>query len=354
MKITVKTVGGESFSLNDVLDSISVGDLKARVSDERGLALPTLKLVYKGKVLADDSASLAVCGVTELGFIVLFVQAPPKLAAAPAVASETSAPASGSTAVASTTVPAAAPTVAPAAAPAAVEGPAASGASSLLSGSALETAIAGICEMGFDRIEVTRAMRAAFNNPERAVEYLATGTIPGEPAAAAAAAAAPAPAVAAPPAPVGQQPAPQALPFNMFDPAAPAEAGGQQEAAGGGALGLLASHPQFQMLRRAVQSNPQVLMPMLQELGRSNPQLLQLINSHQPEFLAMLAGGEGEGEDQYEEMPQHVIELSEQDAAAIERLQALGFDRDASVEAYLACDKNEELAANFLAEQMFD
>lgn len=49
-----------------------------------------------------------------------------------------------------------------------------------------------------------------------------------------------------------------------------------------------------------------------------------------------------------------VVELSEEDQAAIARLAALGFERNMCIEAYLACDKNEEMAANYLAESMFD
>lgn len=42
-------------------------------------------------------------------------------------------------------------------------------------------------------------------------------------------------------------------------------------------------HPKFlmQALRHVVQQNPHILQPMLNELGKQNPQLLALINANQ-------------------------------------------------------------------------
>lgn len=45
-------------------------------------------------------------------------------------------------------------------------------ASSFLSGDGLQAAISNMVEMGFPKDQVLRAMRASFNNADRAVEYL--------------------------------------------------------------------------------------------------------------------------------------------------------------------------------------
>lgn len=41
-----------------------------------------------------------------------------------------------------------------------------------MTGADYESAILNMMEMGFEREEVVRAMRASFNSPDRAVDYL--------------------------------------------------------------------------------------------------------------------------------------------------------------------------------------
>jgi UV excision repair protein RAD23 len=87
----------------------------------------------------------------------------PTPVAVPAAASET-------TAAASSPPPAPTPAAAPAEQPPAQFG----STSSFLTGDNLQTSINNMIEMGYTRDEVMRAMRASYNNPDRAVEYLLT------------------------------------------------------------------------------------------------------------------------------------------------------------------------------------
>ena len=187
------------------------------------------------------------------------------------------------------------------------------------------------------------------------MEYLLTGIPENVMPPAAPAAAAPAAAAAAP-----GGPGPNTQPLNLFPEGGVPSGGGGGEGTGtSGILDFLRENPQFQAIRAMVQGNPQILQPMLAELQRQNPQLYQLIAGNQEEFLRLLnepaaegelenlaaglgdggfGGNDGEGQ----------IEISEDEKAAIDRLAALGFEFERAAEAFFACGKNEELAANFL------
>jgi len=110
----------------------------------------------RGKVLEKEEATVAESGIDEKGFIVVFVTKPVKAAAEPSAApAATPAAAAPAPAAAVAAAAAATPAVnaAPSAPPAAAE-PTGASFGSLLTGSALETAVTSICEMGFAREEV--------------------------------------------------------------------------------------------------------------------------------------------------------------------------------------------------------
>ncbi len=235
----------------------------------------------------------------------------------------------------------------------------------------IEATITQLCEMGFPRDDVVKALRAAFNNPNRAVEYLMSGNIPDV--------GPPAPAANRPPAPAAGGAAAGGgaggAPLNLFEAADRARqpgGGGAGGAAGGAAGGenifdFLRHNPEFNALRFMVQQNPALLQPILAQLGQANPDLLQLITAHQAEFTELLnepvneadlpqqlgrGGGGGGGGGGGRGVVQ--IQLTAEEKGAVDRLMGLGFGQQAALEAYLSCDKNEEVAANYLLENGMD
>ncbi|KAF5325943.1 hypothetical protein D9611_000225 [Ephemerocybe angulata] len=367
MKITVKTTQQKVYQI-DVEGQETVGTLKAKIESEHGHAVASQKVIYSGKILSDDK-TIESCGIKEKDFLVLMVSKPkttpaastsstPAPAPAPAAAPEP-APAPAPVAAPPAAVPAATPEAA-APAPAAQDQSAALG-SSFLSGAAYQSAVTGLVEMGFERDQVVRAMRASFNNPDRAVEYLMSG-IPAHLEAEAAGTAAPqaqaAPAGGA--APAAQQApaaaAPAGQPQNLFQLAQQQQQQGGGAAAGGtlpGGLNLdaIRNSPQIQQLREALQQNPESAQALLQQLAVQNPGIAQLI-AQNPNMLYDLLGIEADGEGEDGDIPPgaQVVSVTPEERAAIERLEGLGFTRQQALEAFLACDKNEELAANYLFE----
>ncbi|XP_010178344.1 PREDICTED: UV excision repair protein RAD23 homolog B, partial [Mesitornis unicolor] len=143
--------------------------------------------------------------------------------------------------------------------------------SALVTGQSYDNMVTEIMSMGYEREEVIAALRASFNNPDRAVEYLLMG-IPEDNQA-----------MAEPP---------QAANADASQSSAMAGAVATIPTAtsslGGHPLEFLRNQPQFQQMRQIIQQNPSLLPALLQQIGRENPQLLQQISQHQEHFIHML------------------------------------------------------------------
>ncbi|CAD1808920.1 unnamed protein product [Candida parapsilosis] len=384
----------------DVELNDSVSSAKEKLAKEKDCTPSQIKLVYSGKVLQDDK-TLEECKLKE-GASIIFMISKAKETPTPAPVSSTpaaEAAASASTGDSTKVEPAGSTPTVPAAptsgAATNIEGesaPTETSESTFALGSERETTIQNIMEMGYERPQVEAALRAAFNNPHRAVEYLISG-IPESlqrPSAPVASAATGSGSGAAPLAESTTAEVSRADDEegeadeghggeNLFEQAAAAAAQEQGGAVGTGAVGTGAGgagaevglgggeDQQMQLLRAALQSNPELIQPLLEQLAASNPQIANLIQQDPETFIRTFlgAGGEdlgfeiegeegavGEGGEGADPEGTVRIQLSEQDQNAINRLCELGFERDLVIQVYLACDKNEEVAADILFRDM--
>ncbi|KAI3521133.1 hypothetical protein L1887_10594 [Cichorium endivia] len=324
MKLTVKTLKGSHFEIR-VQPSDTIMAVKKNIEDVQGkdnYPCGQQLLIHNGKVLKDET-TLADNKVSEEGFLVVMLSKSKSSntgGTSSTQPSSTTAPPSNPTST-SSSGPATATVTAPAPAPA-VSDTYGEAASNVVNSNSVDQTVQHIMDIGggsWDKETVTRALQAAFNNPERAIDYLYSG-IP-DTVDVAVPVSQPATGVA----PVSG--GPNASPLNLFPQEMPS--GG----AGGnlGSLDFLRNNQQFQALRTMVQSNPQILQPMLQELGKQNPQLLGLIQENHAEFLQLINepvdASEGDLFDQPDQEMPHAISVTPEEQEAIERLEAMGLNR---------------------------
>lgn len=296
MSVTVnmKPLKGDTFQV-EIDGEATVAALKAKVAEMKAeFPAATQKLIYSGKILADDSV-IKSHDIKPDGFIVVMVtKATPAPAAAPAAAP----------------TPAATPTPAAAPQPAAATGGAAAMAAAL--GGAAQPQLPQVILDMKNSPRFKELTMVVAQNP-RILERM----LPA----------------------LGQQ-WPQLL-SAIQDNMEGFVRWLVQEAASQAMLAQLANNPNVPPeLQQAIQQNPAAVAALLQRAGAGG--------------LGGLGGGAGGGGEGGapggapgggRPVP---VQISPEDEAAIGRLTEMGFERNMAAQAYFACEKNEELAANFL------
>jgi len=368
VKITVKTLKQQQFSL-EVAENETVINIKEKIEKQEKHPVAYQKLIHAGKVL-DDNLRVSDAKLGENDFLVLMVRKPKEepVKTQPVKAAEPPKPNPVPLNIPPVSTPSfqATPIQKPTETSPSINKPAEStthSTGSLVMGTEYEKVVTSLTDMGFSRDEVVRALRAAFNNPDRAVEYLTTGIPEISEPSSAPPTSAPSPMSANPSPTIPQQTASPSgvAPLHPNTPLIPPQFLQQPQQPTGGGSGVfdfLRQHPQFNLLRQMVQTNPQLLQPVLQQLGEQNPQILQLINQHQQEFIQLInepvQGGAQGGIPGVGAPPPgaQYIQVTVEEKAAIDRLENLGFERSQVIEAFFACDKDETLAANYLLEHL--
>lgn len=131
----------------------------------------------------------------------------------------------------------------------------------------------------------------------------------------------------------------------------------------------------FQQFRLQAVQNPNIIPQLLVFVQQNHPNIYQLLTSNPNLLLHLLihgrpnvVGAPGQNTEnpilggnnppgtqpqvnQPTPPPQPTIELSEDDQANVQTIMQMGFSQERAIEAYLVCNKNVELAINFLFDQ---
>lgn len=337
MKIQLKTTTGRT-SEAEFGDDATIASVKNSLKDEYDLA--SLRLCHQGKILEDTRL------LSDLGEgAVLFIAGKkasivkPTVTLPPAVPSTVADPTPTVTQSAVVASSAAKPTLDPSNHPspitpvdAVAPPPAVEAAPSVTAphdgpSSIDDELVSSIAAMGFDDLELVKlALRAAYMNPDRAVDYLCSGTprstlerLAGEAA---------------------QQTA-RAVPA----PTQPRAAVSPLEQA-------VAAIPNFDQIRQVIQSNPASLPTFMEQLQQNHPSVFSLVQENPEEFLQLIQTS-GETPSSTQPSEGAGVQLTPADQIAIQELAELGggaWDLQASALVYVAVNRNKEVAAAVLFE----
>jgi UV excision repair protein RAD23 len=289
MNLTVKTLKGGKFTI-EIDPTQTIAQTKSIIENtksELGSA-SSMKLIHSGKVLKDND-TIESCNIKPSDFLVVMITKAKK-EKAPAPAAATAASATETTTAAATSSTETATAAPPAAATAATTSTTESTSSTENNNSNNNNdefpaeIMANLRALGFPESDILVCLRASNGNPDVAVEFLMNGIPPGIAAAA------------------GGGGGAGGGGANSGGAASSSGANNSSTSTttgGGGPLEALRQHPQFNDIRRLVQTNPQMLSAVLQQIGGQQPELLSAINANQSEFLAMMnepiAEGTGSG-----------------------------------------------------------
>jgi len=123
-------------------------------------------------------------------------------------------------------------------------------------------------------------------------------------------------------------------------------------------LNTVLNSTEFGELQRRARQDANILPQILMHLAQYNPRIFEFFNNNKELFVqlmlaAPLGGGaqgqqQGQAGDQPQQQNPNAIQITPEEKAIIERLMGFGFTQAHVLQAYFACDKNEEMALNYL------
>ncbi|EDR23800.1 UV excision repair protein rad23, putative [Entamoeba dispar SAW760] len=310
MKIIVKTIQGVLNEYEIEPETTTVGELKGMINAKQGIDIQNISLIYKSRMLKDNAQTLGGLGINEGDSIVMVVKKSAVPAPKPAPVTQ---PENHPTEPVPQVTTQPITTNQPSTQPVDIFQPQQR---QQVNVEPTEENINHLVEMGFLRDDAIKALRKSQNNTAIAADFLISGVdldnIPDQPAGG----------------------------YEEEDPQEPNSI-------------LNLTKEQFIELCR---EQPQIIEPFLQHIESENPQLAQLMRNNPGMVYDIIKGQTNNNRVPSEsqpipQQPNHAPsqpQLSPEDNAAIDRLCALGFGRSQCLQAYIACDKNEQLAANFL------